>query len=64
MGGPADAQFTEFMVGCWPRLPRLGYVLTGDRGLAEDVARRGHEAGDVGRLDTQSAADSGRRAGV
>jgi len=35
----ADAEFTEFMLGCWPRLVRLGYVLTGDRGLAEDVAQ-------------------------
>jgi len=39
VGGPADAQFTEFMVGCWPRLLRLGYVMTGDRGLAEDVTQ-------------------------
>lgn len=39
MGAPADAEFTEFMVGCWPRLVRLGYVLPGDRGLAEDVTQ-------------------------
>jgi RNA polymerase sigma-70 factor (sigma-E family) len=35
----ADAEFTEFMLGCWPRLVRLGYALTGDLGLAEDVAQ-------------------------
>jgi RNA polymerase sigma-70 factor (sigma-E family) len=35
----ADAEFSEFMHGCWPRLVRLGYGLTGDRGLAEDLAQ-------------------------
>lgn len=35
----ADAEFTEFMLGCWPRLVRLGYALTGDRGLGEDLAQ-------------------------
>jgi RNA polymerase sigma-70 factor (sigma-E family) len=35
----ADAEFTEFMLGCWPRLARLGYALTGDRGLGEDLAQ-------------------------
>ncbi|MDA8322143.1 MAG: SigE family RNA polymerase sigma factor [Actinomycetota bacterium] len=35
----ADAEFTEFMLGAWPRLVRLGYALTGDRGLAEDLAQ-------------------------
>ena len=39
MSGPADAEFTEFMLGCWPRVVRLGFVLTGDRGLAEDLAQ-------------------------
>ncbi|HUZ55109.1 MAG TPA: hypothetical protein VMU94_21605 [Streptosporangiaceae bacterium] len=39
MGGQADAEFTEFMLGCWPRLVRLGHVLSGDRGLAEDLAQ-------------------------
>lgn len=34
-----DAEFTEFMLGCWPRLVRLGYALTGDRGLGEDLAQ-------------------------
>src|SRR5262245_44204845 len=27
------------MLGCWQRLVRLGYALTGDQGLAEDVAQ-------------------------
>jgi RNA polymerase sigma-70 factor (sigma-E family) len=35
----ADTEFTEFMLGCWPRLVRLGYALTGDRGLGEDLAQ-------------------------
>jgi RNA polymerase sigma-70 factor (sigma-E family) len=35
----ADDEFTEFMLGCWPRLVRLGYALTGDRGLGEDLAQ-------------------------
>jgi DNA-directed RNA polymerase specialized sigma24 family protein len=35
----ADAEFTEFMLGCWQRLVRLGYALTGDLGLAEDLAQ-------------------------
>jgi RNA polymerase sigma-70 factor (sigma-E family) len=35
----ADAEFTEFMLGCWPRLVRLGCALTGDRGLGEDLAQ-------------------------
>jgi RNA polymerase sigma-70 factor (sigma-E family) len=39
VSGQADAEFTEFMLGCWPRLVRLGYVLCGDRGLAEDLAQ-------------------------
>jgi RNA polymerase sigma-70 factor (sigma-E family) len=34
-----DAEFTEFMLGSWARLVRLGYVLTGDSGLAEDLAQ-------------------------
>lgn len=39
MDAPADAEFTEFMLGCWPRLVRLGFALTGDRGLGEDLAQ-------------------------
>ena len=39
MDTTADADFTEFMLGCWPRLARLGYALTGDRGLGEDLAQ-------------------------
>jgi RNA polymerase sigma-70 factor (sigma-E family) len=35
----ADAEFTEFMLGCWARLFRLGYALTGDPGIAEDVVQ-------------------------
>ena len=39
MDTTADAEFTEFMLGTWPRLARLGYALTGDRGLGEDLAQ-------------------------
>jgi RNA polymerase sigma-70 factor (sigma-E family) len=35
----AEAEFCEFMHGRWLQLVRLGYVLTGDRGLAEDLAQ-------------------------
>src|ERR1700722_18778085 len=35
----AEAEFSEFMDGRWLQLVRLGYVLTGDRGLAEDLAQ-------------------------
>jgi RNA polymerase sigma-70 factor (sigma-E family) len=35
----AEAEFSEFMNGRWLQLVRLGFVLTGDRGLAEDVAQ-------------------------
>jgi RNA polymerase sigma-70 factor (sigma-E family) len=35
----AEAEFSEFMGGRWLQLVRLGYVLTGDRGLAEDLAQ-------------------------
>lgn len=39
MNAADDAEFTEFMLGCWPRLVRLGYALTGDRGHGEDLAQ-------------------------
>lgn len=32
-------EFTEFMTGRWPSLVRLGYLLTGDLGLGEDLAQ-------------------------
>ena len=34
-----EEQFREFIVGKWPTLVRLAYGLTGDRGLAEDLAQ-------------------------
>jgi DNA-directed RNA polymerase specialized sigma24 family protein len=39
MDRAAEAEFSEFMHGRWLQLVRLGYVLTGDRGLAEDLAQ-------------------------
>jgi RNA polymerase sigma-70 factor (sigma-E family) len=39
MDSRAEAEFTEFMHGRWSRLVRLGYGLTGDQGLAEDLAQ-------------------------
>jgi len=35
----AVAEFSDFARSRWPRLVRLGYGLTGDRGLAEDLAQ-------------------------
>jgi RNA polymerase sigma-70 factor (sigma-E family) len=35
----AEAEFAEFMHGRWSALVRLGYGLTGDQGLAEDLAQ-------------------------
>jgi RNA polymerase sigma-70 factor (sigma-E family) len=35
----ADAEFSEFMHGRWSQLVRLGYGLTGDLQLAEDLAQ-------------------------
>jgi len=35
----ADEEFSQFMHGRWPQLVRLGYGLTGDLQLAEDLAQ-------------------------
>lgn len=39
MDSRAEAAFAEFMRGRWSALVRLGYGLTGDQRLAEDIAR-------------------------
>ena len=39
MDASADSEFSEFMHGRWPGLVRLGYGLTGDLQLAEDLAQ-------------------------
>lgn len=39
MDSEADAEFSEFMHGRWSQLVRLGYALTGDLQLAEDLAQ-------------------------
>jgi RNA polymerase sigma-70 factor (sigma-E family) len=39
MDSAAEAEFSEFMHARWPQLVRLGYGLTGDPGLAEDLAQ-------------------------
>jgi hypothetical protein len=39
MDRAAEAEFSEFMYSRWLQLVRMGYVLTGDRGLAEDLAQ-------------------------
>jgi len=39
MDASADTEFTEFMQGRWAQLVRLGYGLTGDQHLAEDLAQ-------------------------
>ena len=39
MAAAADTEFSEFMHGRWPQLVRLGYGLTGDLQLAEDLAQ-------------------------
>jgi RNA polymerase sigma-70 factor (sigma-E family) len=39
MDAIADAEFSEFMQGRWKQLVRLGYGLTGDQQLAEDLAQ-------------------------
>jgi RNA polymerase sigma-70 factor (sigma-E family) len=37
--GAAAGEFSEFAHSRWPRLVRLAYALTADRGLAEDLAQ-------------------------
>ena len=39
VGDRAEAEFSEFMRGRWAALVRFGYGLTGDVGLAEDLAQ-------------------------
>lgn len=39
MDSAADAEFTGFMHGRWSQLVRLGYGLTGDLQMAEDLAQ-------------------------
>ena len=39
MAAVADEEFDQFMRGRWPAMVRLGYALTGDAGLAEDLAQ-------------------------
>lgn len=39
MDKAADTDFSEFMAGRWSQLVRLGYGLTGDAQLAEDLAQ-------------------------
>ncbi|HUB43154.1 MAG TPA: sigma factor [Streptosporangiaceae bacterium] len=39
MDAMADAEFSDFMHGRWSQLVRLGYGLTGDLQLAEDLAQ-------------------------
>ena len=34
--GTAEGAFAEFVAGCYVGLVRTGYLLTGDRGYAED----------------------------
>jgi DNA-directed RNA polymerase specialized sigma24 family protein len=35
----SEKEFREFMRGRWPAMLRLAYLLTGDRGHAEDIAQ-------------------------
>ncbi len=39
MDDAAEAEFSEFMQSRWPQLVPLGYGLTGDEGLAKDLAQ-------------------------
>jgi len=39
MDAAVDAEFSDFMHGRWSQLVRLGYGLTGDLQLAEDLAQ-------------------------
>jgi RNA polymerase sigma-70 factor (sigma-E family) len=39
VNGSVRAEFSDFAHSRWPGLFRLGYGLTGDRGLAEDLAQ-------------------------
>jgi len=39
MDRAAEAEFSGFMHSRWLQLVRLGFALTGDKGLAEDLAQ-------------------------
>jgi DNA-directed RNA polymerase specialized sigma24 family protein len=39
MDAAGDAEFSDFMHGRWAQLVRLGYGLTGDLQIAEDLAQ-------------------------
>lgn len=39
MSSESEARFDEFAAAAWPRLRRIGFLLTGDHHLAEDLAQ-------------------------
>lgn len=60
MDAAADAEFSDFMHGRWTQLVRLGYGLTGDLQLSEDLAQTAFAKayaswGRVRRADNQDA---------